>query len=403
MTAARAFAGLGLGLAVFGVVGTIIVRIVAPAPFLPAAFGFGPTVMVALLAMGLSWASIGAFLVIGRPENPIGWIMVVVGAGYALSMLCTALTFAFAAEATTEGRRLTELAGWATVLCTQAGTLAFVIGFIFPTGRPHSPRWASFLRLFWLMALAFSLVVLLQPGPLHLYPTVQNPFGFGPDLRAGQPISPLFTLFSLIAFPALALSLITRYRRADRPERQQLKWLALALMVSTIGLFVVYYQSVFTETPADQVGLTVYGFAAAGVPVAIAIAIVRHRLYDIDRLISRTLSYASVTAVLSGVFSLAALTLGIVLGSLGEGQTIAVAASTLLVAALFGPLRRRAQTIVDRRFDRSAYDAALTVQAMTARLRDDVDLDRVESDVLGVVDRTFHPTKTGLWLRGGPR
>jgi hypothetical protein len=110
-----------------------------------------------------------------------------------------------------------------------------------------------------------------------------------------------------------------------------------------------------------------------------------------------------ITAVLAGVFGLAVLSLGIVLGSLGQGQTIAVAGSTLLVAALFGPLRRRAQTIVDRRFDRARYDASLTVQAMTDRLRDDVDIDRVEADVLGVVDRTFHPATASVWLRGASR
>jgi hypothetical protein len=103
------------------------------------------------------------------------------------------------------------------------------------------------------------------------------------------------------------------------------------------------------------------------------------------------------------VFGLAVLSLGVVLGSLGEGQTIAVAGSTLLVAALFGPLRRRAQTLVDHRFDRSSFDASLTVQAMTDRLRDDVDIVRVQADVLGVVDRTFHPTRAGVWLRGTSR
>jgi hypothetical protein len=155
---------------------------------------------------------------------------------------------------------------------------------------------------------------------------------------------------------------------------------------------------VLSKQPPEA-GLVVFGFAGALVPVAIGIAILRHGLYDIDRLLSRTLAYATVTAVLAAVFGVAALSLGLGLSSFGEGQTIAVAGSTLLVAALFGPLRRRAQAIVDRRFDRARYDAALTVQTMTARLRDDVDLGRVEADVLGVVDRTFHPAFAELWLR----
>jgi divalent metal cation (Fe/Co/Zn/Cd) transporter len=210
-------------------------------------------------------------------------------------------------------------------------------------------------------------------------------------------------LFAVILVPLFALSLVARYRLAGHTERQQLKWLFLALALSAVGLGLASYGAVLVNQPPDQLGLSVYAFAAAGVPVAIAIAILRHNLYDIDRLISRTIGYAAITAVLAGVFWLVALSLGIVLGSLGEGQTIAVAGSTLLVAALFGPLRRRAQTIVDRRFDRSSYDAALTVQAMTARLRDDVDIDNVEADILGVLDRTFHPTSTSMWLRGVSR
>ncbi len=403
MTGARAFAIMGWGFAVFGVVGTIVVRTVAPVPFLPAAFGFGPTVMVALLAMGLSWASIGAFLVIRRPKNAIGWMMVVVGAGYALSMLCTALTFAFAAEGTAEGRRLTELAGWATVLCTQAGGLAFVIGFIFPTGRAQSPRWALFLRLFWLMMLVFGLVVLLPPGPLHLFPTVQNPFGFGPDLRAGQLFSPLLTLLSLIVFPALVLSLVTRYRMADRPERLQLKWLALALMVSSIGLAVVYYRAVLTDRPADEVGLTVYGFAAALVPVAIAISILRYHLYDIDRIISNTIGYGLVSLVLVGAFIVVNLGLqGALLISITGSNPLAVAASTLLVAVSFNPLRRRIQRVVDRRFHRATYDAERTVAGLAGRLRDEVDIARLRQEILDVVDRSFEPTDVHLWLRPRP-
>lgn len=164
------------------------------------------------------------------------------------------------------------------------------------------------------------------------------------------------------------------------------------------GVGVAALGAVLSKEPPEA-GLVVFGFAGALVPVAIGVAILRHGLYDIDRLISRTLGYAAITAVLAAVFGVAALSLGVVLSSFAEGQTIAVAASTLLVAALFGPLRQRAQATVDSRFDRASYDASLTVQAMTARLRDDVDLGRVEADILSVVDRTFHPASAGLWLR----
>jgi MFS family permease len=351
------------------------------------------------MTMGLSWASIGAFVVIRRPENPIGRIMVVFGAAYALSMLSGALTLAFVAEGTADGRRLAGLAGWVTVLFTTTGALEFLIGLIFPTGRVQGPRWAWALRLYCLMMVVFAAVILFQPGPLHLFPSQQNPFGFGPDLRAGQPISPVFAVVGAILAPLFAFSLISRYRNACHTERQQLKWLFLALGASGLGLGLIWYGAVLVDRKPDGLGLTVYAFAAAGVPVAIAIAILRHNLYDIDRLISRSLGYALVTGMLAAVFAATAIGLSTVLGSLAQGESLAVAASTLVVLALFGPLRRRAQSAIDRRFDRASYDASRTVQALTARLRDDVDIDRVQADVLGVVEQTFHPAFAGLWLR----
>ena len=403
MTAWRAFAVAGWGVAVIAAVGAIVVRLVTRAPFIEDAFGFGPLAMVAILAMGISWASIGAFLVYRRAENPIGRIMVVFGAAYALAMLGAALTLAFVADPTTEGQRLAQLAAWATVLFTTLGALEFLIGFIFPTGRAQSPRWARVVALYWLFMLLFAADVLFEPGALHLFPTLQNPFGFGPDLRAGQLLSPIPVAFGAIVTPLFIVSLATRYRDAGRTERQQLKWLFLALLLSAVGLGLVVVRTLVSGRNTDEIGLTVYALAAAGVPVAIAIAILRHNLYDIDRLISRSLGYAVVTGALGAVFVATAIGLSTLLAALAQGQSLAVAASTLLVLALFGPLRRRAQGAIDRRFDRARYDASRTVQALTARLRVDVDIDRLEADVIRVVDQTFHPTNAAMWLRRGSR
>jgi hypothetical protein len=287
------------------------------------------------------------------------------------------------------------------VFFTTIGGLVFGLGFIFPTGRGHSPAWDRALRLGAIGFPVISLFVfLIRPGPLHLFSTIDNPFGIGPDLRPifGPNVSQSLAAFSGAVVPLLAFSLVSRYRMADTIGRQQLKWFVLAILVTIVGVGTAAAGAVLTNEPPEA-GLVVFGFAGALVPVAIGIAILRHGLYDIDRLISRTVGYAAITAVLAGVFGVAALFLGVILSTVAEGQTIAVAGSTLLVAALFGPLRRRAQAIVDRRFDRSRYDAALTVQGMTVRLRDDVDLGRVEADVLSVVDRTFHPSSAGLWLR----
>lgn len=403
MTAARIFATTGLGLTIVGAIGTVLVRFGSPVPLISSAFGFGGAAMFGYLIGGLAWSSMGALLVVRRPGNTVGWLMVLVGVGFALSQLSISLASEFAADGTSEGERLAQVAAWVTVLLQLVGVFQIGIGFLFPGGRAQSRGWARIMRIFWAFAIVFSVISLSQPGPLQLVPALQNPFGFGPDLRGDRPIAPMFIVFTLIVFVGLGASMAQRYRSAGLVERLQLKWFVMALSLTSIGLAITVSEVVYPALFGTGTGLTVFVYAGAVVPVAIAIAILRHHLFDIERIISRTISYAVVTGVLAGVFGLAVLSLGVVLGSLGEGQTIAVAGSTLLVAALFGPLRRRAQTLVDRRFDRSSFDATQTVQAMTDRLRDDVDIDRVETDVLGVVDRTFHPTEAGIWLRGASR
>ena len=397
---ARPYAVIGWVTALAGAVGTIALRIADPAPLVPGVFGFGPTALVGLELLGVTFASVGALLVVRRPENAVGWSMVLIGVGYALGGLSAAITGSAVADGPA-GAEAAGLAGWFTVFFTTIGGLVFGLGFIFPTGRGHTPGWDRFLRIGAVtFPITFVFLFLIRPGSLHLYTDIDNPFGIGPDLRPlfGPNVSQGVSMWVGVLVPILVLAMVSRYRMADAVGRQQLKWFALAQLVTIGGVGVAALGAVLSNEPPEA-GLVVFGFAGALVPVAIGIAILRHGLYDIDRLISRTLAYGAVTTVLAGVFWVAALLLGVVLSEVGEGQTIAVAGSTLLVAALFGPLRRRAQAIVDRRFDRARYDAALTIQTMTARLRDDVDLGRVEADVLGVVDRTFHPASAGLWLR----
>ena len=397
---ARPYAIGGLVASLVGAIGAITLRIVDPVPLVPDAFGFSDLALVGFEFLGVTFASVGALLVIRRPENAVGWVMVLIGAGNALAGLTGGVTSSAVADGPA-GTTIAGLAGWLTNLFVMLGGLVIALGFIFPTGRGHTPAWDRFVR-FGAFALLWMLVflVLIRPGPLQVFATIENPFGFGPDIRPllGPQISTFVAASVVLLVPILALSIGSRYRMSGRVGRQQLKWFILAFLVA-IGGFAVAGAGALISNEPPAAGLVVFGFAGALIPIAIGIAILRHGLYDIDRLISRTLGYAAITAVLAVVFGVAALSLGVVLSTVAQGQTIAVAGSTLLVAALFGPLRRRAQTIVDRRFDRSRYDAALTVQAMTARLRDDVDLDRVEADVLGVVDRTFHPEAAGMWLR----
>jgi hypothetical protein len=401
---ARPFAVVGSVAAVGAAVAAFALRIVDPVPLLPGTFGFSGTALVGFELLGVTFASVGALLVVRRPENAVGWCMVLIGDGYALGGLSAAITCSAFADGPA-GAATARLAAWFTVLFTTIGGLVFGLGFIFPTGRGHTPTWDRLVRLgavTW--PLMFTIFFLIRPGPLHLFPEFDNPFGFGPDLRPifGPQVSAVIAVAAPAFVPFLGLSLGSRYRMADAIGRQQLKWFGLALLAAIAGVAVAALGAVVNEQPPET-GLVMFGFTGALVPVAIGIAILRHGLYDIDRLISRSLGYALVTGVLAAVFAVTAIGLSAVLGSLAQGESLAVAASTLIVLGLFGPLRRRAQASIDRRFDRARYDASLTVQALTARLRDDVDIDRVQTDVLGVVDQTFHPTNAGMWLRGVSR
>jgi hypothetical protein len=397
---ARPLAFTAVAAAVVGAIGGLTIRAVDPVPLIPDTLGFSEAALVAFSFLGVTFAVVGALLVVRRPENAVGWCMLLIGVSNALAALTGAVTFSAAADGPA-GAAAAGVAGWLTVLFVMTGSLVFGLGFIFPTGHGHTPTWDRFVRVGAVTLLCVLVVFfLIRPGPLQVFATIENPFGIGPDLRPifGPQISAVLAASGLVILPFLAFSIVTRYRMSGRVGRQQLKWFILSLAVALGGIAVATVGTLVGDGPREA-GIVVFGFAGALIPVAIGIAILRHNLYDIDRIISRTISYAALTAMLAAVFGLVALSLGVVLGTLGQGQSIAVAGSTLLVAVLFGPLRRRAQDAVDQRFDRYHYDASRTVQALTTRLRDDVDLERVEADVLGVVHRAFHPTLVGLWMR----
>ena len=388
-----------LTLAIGGAGGAIAVQIVWGAPFLPAAFGFGPAAMAGFIVMGVSWASIGAFLVMRRPQNAVGLLLVICGAGYALTMFFAALAFTFAAQGTVRGDRLAQFAGWATLLANQVGAFGFLILFIFPTGRAQSPGWARFTRLAGLMMLMVSVIVLTQPGPLHITNSLNNPFSIGPDLRGDQPFSPLVTLFTFIAAPAIPLTLVTRYRRAGHTERQQLKWFALAGVISIAGVGFAGWGSMLSGGTPGEIGLVVYSFGAAFVAMAIAIAILRHNLYDIDQIVSRTIAYGLVSAIVAVVFGAVVVLLSTALSSFAQGQTIAVAASTLAAFAVFQPVLSRVRREVDMRFNRARYDADQTVAEFSARLRNEVDIATVARDLDATVQGAVKPASLRLWIR----
>jgi hypothetical protein len=335
----------------------------------------------------LACAGVGLLIVSRRPGNVIGWI-------YAL------VAFVFAAGEVAGSYTSRSLPGrmWAALLPNLAWVVAIPLGatlllLLYPTGRPPSPRWRPVL---WAAVVATLLAVVawaLAPGPMEYLPGVDNPLGVEQAGRVLDLIARVAFVVIVAALFAAAGSLIARWRHARGVERQQLKWLAYAAaMLVVVTLLTDFFPR----------GL--YGVVATAMtllfPLATGIAVVRYRLYDIDRLINRTLVYGLLTALLGGVYAATVLVLGQVFGGVGKDPpSWAVAGATLAVAALFQPARRRIQRAVDRRFNRRKYNAVKTVEVFSARLRDEVDLDTLSAEVLAVVDQTMQPTLASLWIR----
>ncbi len=394
---ARAFAAAGWLVAVVAAVGAVALRVADPVPVVPNNLGFTDAAFVSFEFLGLAFASVGSLLVLRRPANAVGWVMVLIGVSHAL----TGVTGAVLASAVADGPAGAATAGvaaWLTTLFASTAILIFGLPLIFPTGRGQTPAWDRFIVVLAIgVTVVYGWLLLVQPGPLIMFPSITNPAGFGPNIRAALGAQePALIASASIVVPVLAWSMVSRYRMSDAVGRQQIKWFMLAASAA-VGAFSVTAIATALTGEAPEAGLVVFGFAGALVPVAIGIAILRYRLYDIDRIISRTLAYATITGVLAAVFTGVILVVGGLLTALAQGvvpserdRTIAVAVSTLVVFALFQPVRRGVQRAVDRRFDRARYDADRTVDAFTARLRYDADLAAVSREI--VVTR---PSRSG--------
>ena len=345
---------------------------------------------------------VGALIVARRPANTIGWLF----SATALLTLGASLANEYLQYAyVTRPAALPFAVGAAWYLAWAAFpvfglTFTFTL-LLFPTGRLLSPRWRPIAWLAGIEITANSVLAALQPTlPLDNKGrrTVANPIGVsGLPLPDRGVVGAVLGGMFLVASVAGCVSLVLRFRRARGEERQQLKWFAYAAALMVISFLVV---TVFVPGGSDLA----LAFTIALLPIAAGIAILRYRLYDIDRLINRTLVYGLLTASLGLGYAGAVLVLGQVFGGVGrDPPSWAVACVTLAVAALFQPARRRIQGVVDRRFNRRKYDAAKTVEAFSARLRDEVDLDAVSAELLAVVDRTMQPTAASLWLRPSDR
>jgi hypothetical protein len=391
MTTARArrlaLAGMGVSALAYSAVLTLIATGAASFELLDTDLAF--------LAVFLFWGALGALLAAKVPANPIGWLFLVVS-------VLGQLAFFAQAYGTIQDAPGREYAAWFSSWMTDwtAPLLLILVLLLFPTGR-FATVWDR--RAAWCMALLSGLAttaLALTPGELPYHP-IDNPFGAesaGGSLEAIQAIA---STGMAVIFVFAAGSLLRRLRRSSGVERQQYKWFFLptavfaVIIVTGVLLEPLTPDSSLVETVAAILTL----LTLAGFPAAIAVAILRYRLYGIDALINRALVYGTLTATLGLAY--AALVFGLpgLLGPITTDSDLAVAASTLIVAALFRPLRSRIQGFIDRRFYRRRYDSVRTLESLTKSLRDQVEMDAVTRDVLDAVRETVQPAHAGVWVK----
>ncbi len=381
-----------LGLA--GRIGVIL--LVVPAPIIGIAGGYG-----ALAAA--PYAVVGGFLAIRRPGNSIGWLLIGLGWAFAVSFINVPGSTAdlLAGTAAASVMAIAILIAWAGGALLM---LFFIVTIVFPSGHLPIGRWAGLARLvlavdvlLWVVS-AFGPTISVNVAGSSSGVQVQNPLAVLPDSVLWSVISAGAVLqFSLVIVGVG--SMIVRLRRAHGVERAQLRWVVMSLALILVGFVIgLVGDSVFDNGLGGLVWIPAE-IAFVLPPIAIGIAILRYRLYEIDRIVSRTIGYGTVTAVLVVTFAGAILLFQAVLAPLTGGNTLAVAASTLVVAALFQPLRRRVQARVDRRFNRSRYDAERTLAAFAGGLRDEVDLGQLTTEIGAAIDKTVQPVSVSIWLR----
>jgi hypothetical protein len=355
----------------------------------------------------LAFPLVGALIASRRPHNPIGWICLADGLLWMLlGMTQSYSVYGVARPASVPFPvAIYALGQWLWV--PAVGLLAIYLLLLFPDGRLPSRRWRPLGWLSGAVILLLSVSVALAPEPLQSLGGVRNPFALEEQPWVADAFYVVLPLLPLCIL-ASALSLVLRYRRSRGEERQQIKWIAFAaavvgllFLIGIVIMFIYAFEPPLWTKLLDSVAVLSFG----GVPIAIGFAVLKYRLYDIDIVINRTLVYGSLTASLALVYFGGVATTQTIFHAL-TGQEkqpqLAVVVSTLVIAALFNPLRRRIQSFIDRRFYRRKYDAIKTLEAFSAKLRDETDLDALSDDLVGVVRETMQPAHVSLWLRPDP-
>jgi hypothetical protein len=351
--------------------------------------------VVANLVTLLPFSVVGAIIASRHPCNTIGWLFCSVGVTIGLNSFAgdyAEFWLASGFGTSSLGEMAAWLSSWLWILLVYVPTSLLLL--LFPDGRLPSPRWRP---VAWGVALGTAGGVVgyaLEAGPLVDFPQIANPYGVdGPLVGMVGVAGSIVAAGSMVAS---AVSLIVRLRHAGSEQRQQIKWLAYGGAVVVGGIGVGGLITLWSV----PISIVTMSLSLLGLPVFTGIAIVRYRLYDIDVVINLTLVYGSLTAMLVALYFGGIVVLQRLFITLtGEKSTLAVVGSTLVIAALFNPLRRRIQSFIDRRFYRRKYDAAKTLEAFSAKLRDETDLDALSDDLVGVVRDTMQPAHVSLWLR----
>jgi hypothetical protein len=395
---------------------SVALFVLARSAQLPGTLGASVTVIDMLTSMPvLAFPIVGALIASKRPRNPIGWICLADGLLWTfLGMIETYGIYGLARPGSVAFPvAVYALDQWLWV--PVVGLLAIYLILLFPDGRLLSRRWRP---LAWFSGVAILLGSAgsgLSPGPIADLGGVRNPYGLEGQPWVADTANAILVVF-LVCILASVLSLILRYRRSLGERRQQIKWIAFAASFAGFGFVSAMASGLIVlafapeswgsaNTPPLWFDLlfSVVLVSFGGVPIAVGVAVLRYRLYDIDLLINRALVYGALSVLLAATYFGGVVGLQAVVRSLtGQESTLAVVASTLAIAALFNPLRRRVQGFVDRSFYRRKYDAAKTLEAFNSRLREETDLDALSSDVVGVVRRTMQPAHVSLWLRADP-
>jgi cytochrome b subunit of formate dehydrogenase len=346
--------------------------------------------------VAVGYSTVGAVVASRLPESPIGWLFCAIGLIFGVSHFSAeyaAYDLLAPSRSLPGGEAFAWLTSWVGIFGLG---LVVILDLLFPNGRLPSARWRWFARFTAIVLLPAAILAALSPG-LIFSSTLQNPLGV-----EGLPdVSRTIEAFMYALIVVGASSMLARLRHAGTIERQQIKWFAYATVVVISG--VILKNTVYPAVGVTWVwwvGLVLTTVGVVSSPIAMGVAIFRYRLYEIDTLINRTLVYGSLTATLVALYFVGIVVLqSLFVVLIGEKSTLAVVASTLLIAALFTPFRRRIQSVVDRRFYRRKYDARKTLESFSTRLRNETDLGALSDDLVGVVRETMQPAHVSLWLR----